>query len=145
MFSKNLIDRQLMRRIQTEEQHIDRNARRRDESNDQEENTQWIADKVKEQTEHALCLDLQRRPRLSRSGATAVLVNDRRQGNEQERSIAIHTASQWGHFDPHLANKQRQRTALAACMQVLHDFQNCYSLSNLFNAIHADKLKDMIR
>lgn len=82
----------------------------------------WLFARVQSQIEFALALDLSRRPRLSRSGAVAVLIHSRSQANERERNIVLHTAVQWGYQDPLLTNAARQRIARAACRQVAYDF-----------------------
>lgn len=89
---------------------------------DVEGDPSWFFAKVQQQIEFALVLDLSRVPRLSRSGAHAILLHDRRQANERERNIVLHTAVQWGYHDPLLTNSARQRIAKAACRQVAYDY-----------------------
>jgi len=81
-----------------------------------------MQNKVQEQIDFASALDSVRRPRLSRSGATRILIHDRKQANEIERSIAVHTATQWFFLDPVLALNRRQLIAEASCRQVSCNF-----------------------
>ena len=49
---------------------------------------------VQKQIQNSLGLDMNRSPRLSRTGATLISVHKRRQANERERSMVMHTAVQ---------------------------------------------------
>ena len=121
--SNQIISRNLVNRIMSEEERVTQvHQPQEEEEEQQQENNEWIQNKVQEQIEFALALDFQRRPRLSRSGATSIIIHDRKQANERERSIAIHTATQWGYYDPVLTLKRRHLIAEASCRQVSYDF-----------------------
>jgi len=56
-----------------------------------------------EKISFALALDSKRTPRLTRSGEKEIIVHDRRQASERERSRILHTAVLWEWKDPQLS------------------------------------------
>lgn len=77
----------------------------------------------------ALALDLNRKPRLSRTSATPLQIHNRRQANERERSIVLHTVKLWGWHGPMVMYKKRRKIARAVCNQVVYDFGFAHSLA----------------
>ena len=81
-----------------------------------------ILTQIDQQIQYALQLDQQRRPRLSRSGNTEILIHQKKQATENERMMVLFTAKRWEWNDPQLLTQERQRIARAACNQVAYDY-----------------------
>jgi hypothetical protein len=69
----------------------------------------------------ALALDLNRRPRVSRTKEGFIPILPRKQADERSRHLVIHTAMRWGWRDPFLTQSRRLEIAKAACRQVAFD------------------------
>ena len=98
-----------------------RGARKtRQETNKQEqENDQaaWWLDHVNEKINFALVLDLDRRPRVSRSdGVRPIEIHDRKQANALERTTCLLTAIQWGYHDEYLTVLQQHKIVVTASL-----------------------------
>lgn len=91
------------------------------EDNDKEEEEARVGNKVKQCVNFALALDLDRRPRLSRSDANQIQILESKQADERARNLVVHTAVLWGWKDPYITWKQRTLIAKAACKQVSYD------------------------
>ena len=88
------------------------------------ENARIVANvsiEVEPQIQFALALDLERRPRLNRSGTSEIVVHKQKQARQVERLMIITTAKLWGWEDDSLCPKQRIRIARAVCKQVAYD------------------------
>lgn len=81
-----------------------------------------ILSKTKSDISFALQLDLRRRPRLSRSGATEIKVHERKQATELERIMIMFTAKRWGWNSSLHTNAEDQRIARASCRQIAYDY-----------------------
>ena len=112
----------LMRRVERERERNGGNRQQVGAPADQLQIAEQFAEQVAGQIEFALTLNLNNRIRLSRSGATSIVLHDRRQANEREKAITLVLATQWGYLDPYLTEKERERIALAACTQTSYDF-----------------------
>jgi len=128
--SEKIRARNTMRRF------LNRPARRQQEEVDEEEEEQRsevIATYVEQDINFAFALDLGRRPRLSRAGTIEINLHERRQANERDRHMIIHTAILWGWSDPFLSFQDRQKVAHAACRQVAYDhgFAKCLATTRL--------------
>ena len=66
------------------------------------------SNKVNDEVNYALALDLNRRPRLSRKGSSTILIHPKKQATEMERVMALFTAQKWGWSDPLLTVKEKK-------------------------------------
>ena len=79
--------------------------------------------------EFALALDLERRPRMNRSGTERIEVHRRKQACENEKMLVLHIAKLWGWKDESLHPRRRMKIARATCTQVAYDFGYAKPLS----------------
>ena len=76
-----------------------------------------------------MALDLERRPRMNRSGTERIEVHGRKQACENEMMLVLHIAKLWGWKDESLHPRRRMKIARAACTQVAYDFGYAKPLS----------------
>lgn len=82
---------------------------------------QFMLEKREREINFALGLDLQRSPRLSRSGNEPIMVHGRVQASEEERQRILTRCYYWGYQDPHRTPEDRLRIAKAACRVTAYD------------------------
>jgi hypothetical protein len=87
----------------------------------EEEEVVTLANIFEEGISFALALDLNRRPRVSRTKEGFIPILPRKQVDERSRHLVIHTAMRWGWRDPFLTQSRRLEIAKAACRQVAFD------------------------
>ena len=87
----------------------------------EEEEVISLATTLEEGIEYALALDLNCRPRVTRTKEAFIPILDRKQADEKSRHLVIHTAMRWGWRDPFLTKSRRLEIAKAACRQVAFD------------------------
>jgi hypothetical protein len=87
----------------------------------EEEEVMSLASVLEQRILFALALDLNRRPRLSRTAEAYIPILDSKQADERSRHLVIHTAQRWGWRDPFLTQLRRLEIAKAACRQVAFD------------------------
>ena len=85
---------------------------------------------VSHKIDYALALDLKRRPRMNRMGTEEIVIHNRKQAQQLEKVLILHTAKLWGWKDDSLHSKRRMRIARAVCRQVSYD----YGYKNTFSA-----------
>jgi len=83
-----------------------------------------------QQINFALAVDLNRRPRLSRSGEMTISVHDGKQARQEDRNRALQFALLWGYADPHLTSAEHRRIAMATCRLVAYDHGYSMPLSH---------------
>jgi hypothetical protein len=86
-----------------------------------DEQVEAVASRVDEAVNYAAALDLDRRPRLSRTNAENIEVHTRKQADERARMLVLHTAIMWGWLDPCITKTRRIFIGEAACRQVAYD------------------------
>jgi hypothetical protein len=86
-----------------------------------EEAIEAVVSRVNEAINYADALDLDRRPRLSRTNAENIQVHNRKQADERARMLVLHTAIMWGWLDPFITRTRRNFIGEAACRQVAYD------------------------
>ncbi len=95
----------------------------------EEEQVVTLANIFEERISFALALDLNRRPRVSRTKEGFIPILPRKQADERSRHLVIHTAMRWGWRDPFLTQSRRLEIAKAACRQVAFDRLYCTTRS----------------
>ena len=80
-----------------------------------------VAERIQNQINFGLALDLVRRPRQAPLDGSLVPIRDDLQADECARHLAVHTAQLWGWNDPYLTKNERTRIAKSACNQVAYD------------------------
>ena len=100
-----------------------------DDDGHTEEITDMVNNDLNAKTEHAHALDLDRRPRLSRTDAKVIAIHSKLNADERARHFAVSTALLWGWNDPCNTHKRRSFIANAACEQVACDMGCCRKLA----------------
>ena len=76
---------------------------------------------IDRQIDFALTLDIMSNPRLNRSGTSNIIVHERKQAGETERSMIMITAFRWG-WKQNLPLKTKRHILKAAVRQVSFDY-----------------------
>ena len=140
-FAEEILNHRRYKRVMEDE----RKTRKKAEANERNQSIESeIAQQVEESICFALALDLDRRPRLSRTDARAIRILTSRQASREARYNVVHTATLWGWNDYFLTVKNRTRIAKATCNQVAYDlgYPKCLAYTQI--AAWFASLNDMV-
>jgi hypothetical protein len=97
-----------------------------------------------QQIDYALVLDLERRPRLSRSGNIQIEIHQRKQARKEDRNRALQYALLWGYANVYLSPSERRKIAKAACRLVAYDHGYQQPLAHNMMPAWEGQLRDVL-